>query len=55
MPSKAKKDLVRLSKLRKASKAAFAASSFSSWFLYIYILLIKEKTNVTEIRDKNYK
>ena len=30
-PRRSKKDPVRLRKLRQASQAAFAASSFSSW------------------------
>ena len=28
-------DPVRLSKLRKTSQATFAASSFSSWFIFV--------------------
>ena len=31
-PRRSKKDPVRLRKLRQTSQAAFAASSFSSWF-----------------------
>ena len=31
-PRRTKKNPVRLSKLRQTSQAAFAASSFSSWF-----------------------
>jgi len=33
-PRRSKKDPVRLRELRQTSKAAFAASSFSSWFIY---------------------
>ena len=32
-PRRSKKDPVRLRKLRQTSQAAFAASSFSSWFI----------------------
>ena len=32
-PRRSKKDPVRLRKLRQTSQAAFAASSFSSWFM----------------------
>ena len=32
---------VRLSKLRQTSQAAFAASSFSSWLIYIYNVCVQ--------------
>ena len=32
-PRRTQKDPVRLSKLRQTSQAAFAASSYSSWFV----------------------
>ena len=37
-PRRSKKDPVRLRKLRQTSQAAFAASSFSSWFYLIQII-----------------
>ena len=36
-----KKDPVRLSKLRQTSQAAFAASSFSSWF-FVAIIYVND-------------
>ena len=33
-PRRTKKDPVRLNKLKQTSQAAFAASSFSSWFIF---------------------
>ena len=38
-PRRSKKNLVRLRKLRQTSQAAFAASSFSSWFAIYYIVI----------------
>ena len=38
-PRRSKKDPIRVRKLRQTSQAAFAASSFSSWFLLATILL----------------
>ena len=50
-PRRSKKDPVRLRKLRQTSQAAFAATSFSSWFSKI---LIEIDIIVYLIKLRNY-
>ena len=38
-PVRSNKDPVRLSKLGQTSQAAFAASSFSSWFNFVFCIV----------------
>ena len=49
-PRRSKMDPVRLRKLRQTSQAAFAASSFSSWFGDV--LLHSRLTDSHQVKDK---
>ena len=49
-PRRSKKDPVRLRELRQTSKAAFAASSFSSWLtLMLYAIILGKCSYLLQI------
>ena len=50
-PRQTKKDPVRLSKLRQTIQAAFAASSFSSWFFRIPLVAPVKNLNIGHNED----
>ena len=50
-PRRSKKDPVRVRKLRQTSQAAFAASSFSSWFFVSLISGMNLNKNVKLVEE----